>query len=70
VTNAAVEETNLILEQLRLMCAETRAEMVAMRAETNARFDRRDSDIADIKKDIREIQTLYDRPNLQGPVRK
>ena len=66
VTNAVVDETDLILEQLCLMCVETRAEMVAMRAETNARFDRLESDIADIKKDLREIQTLYDRPKLQG----
>jgi hypothetical protein len=66
VTNDPAEATNLILEQLRLMCAETRAEMLAMRAETNARFDRLDSDIADIKKDICEIQVLYDRPNLQA----
>jgi hypothetical protein len=42
--------------------------MVAMRAETNARFDRLDSDIADIKKDIREIQTLYDRPDAKEAV--
>jgi hypothetical protein len=77
VTNTPSEPTNLVLEQLRLMRAEMsamRADMVT-RAEANARFDRLESDIADIKKDLREIQTLYDRPDLKslsgnrGPIR-
>jgi hypothetical protein len=49
VTNAPIEPTNLVLEQLRLM----RAEMLAMGAQTNAHFDRLESDISDIKKDLR-----------------
>jgi hypothetical protein len=39
------EPTNLVLEQLRVM-----------RAETNTRFDRIEADIADIKKDIRGLK--------------
>jgi hypothetical protein len=42
VTNTPAEPTNLVLEQLR-----------AMRAETNARFDRLEAEIGDIKKEIR-----------------
>ena len=49
MTNTPAEPTNLVLEQLRLM----RAEMLAMGAQTNARFDRLEADIADIKKDLR-----------------
>ena len=55
MTNTPAEPTNLVLEQLRLMRAEMsamRADMVT-RAEANARFDRLESDIADIKKDLR-----------------
>ena len=50
------EPTNLVLEQLRLI----RAETTAARVENNARFDQMDArferieaDIADIKKDLR-----------------
>jgi hypothetical protein len=56
---APSEPTNLVLEQLRLIRAETNA----MRAETNARFDKIDArferveaDISDIKKDMRGLK--------------
>ena len=58
MTNTPAEPTNLVLEQLRLIRAEMlamRADMVT-RAETNARFDRLESDISDIKKDIRGLK--------------
>ena len=56
MTSTPAEPTNLVLEQLRLMRADVqgmRAEANATRAETNARFDKLESEIADIKKDIR-----------------
>ena len=53
------EPTNLVLEQLRVMLAET----CAMRAETNARFDKIDDrfnrlekEVADLKKELRGLK--------------
>jgi hypothetical protein len=46
------EPTSLVLEQLRLIRAETNA----MRAESNARFDRIEADISEIKKDVRGLK--------------
>jgi hypothetical protein len=48
LTDAPAEPTNLVLEQLRLI----RAEALATGVEKYARFDRLDSDVAEIKKDI------------------
>jgi hypothetical protein len=50
------EPTNLVLEQLRVMRAETnamRAETTARFDDIQARFDRIEADISAIKKDIR-----------------
>jgi uncharacterized protein YdcH (DUF465 family) len=59
MTKTPAEPTNLVLEQLRLM----RAETAAMRAETNARFDHVearfnavDAKIAGIEKELRGLK--------------
>jgi uncharacterized protein YdcH (DUF465 family) len=59
MTKTPAEPTNLVLEQLRLM----RAETAAMRAETNARFDHVearfnavDAKIASIEKELRGLK--------------
>ncbi len=59
MSGAPSEPTNLVLEQLRIMRAESsamRSEMNAMRSEMNARFDRIETDVTDIKKDIRGLK--------------
>ena len=59
MTETPAEPTNLVLEQLRVM----RAETAAMRAETNARFDHVearfnavDAKIAGIEKELRGLR--------------
>jgi hypothetical protein len=46
------EPTNLVLEHLRVMLAEANA----MRAEINARFDKIEADVSDVKRSIRGFE--------------
>ena len=53
MTKTPAEPTNLVLEQLRLICAETSA----MRAETNARFDQMGAKLEALDARVGRIET-------------
>jgi len=50
------EPTNLVLEQLRLMRAETNARFDKLTAETKGHFDRVEKELADLKRDVRGLK--------------
>lgn len=52
----STEPTNLVLEQLRLMRAETSARFDQLLSDNNGRFDRLEKELSDLRKDVRGLK--------------